>query len=376
MHFAPTDEQRQIQDSVARFVEKEYTFDARQKIAESEEGWSRENWATFAELGLLGFPFAEELGGFGGSMIDAGLIMEGFGKGVVVEPYVPTVVLGGTAMALAGRADMIEQIGAGAVQMALAYAEPQARYNLADVSLRAEKQGGGFVLSGHKCVVHNGDAADWLVISARTAGGQRDADGISLFLVPGDAGGISRRGYPTVDGGRAAEITFDGVKVGSEALLGEADAGLPMLEAVVDAGIAAICCEAAGIMEHIVATTQEYLKTREQFGVPLGKFQVLQHRMADMFADHQEAKSIAYLAAVCVAGGDPKERARAAAAAKNFIGRAGRRVGQDSIQMHGGMGMTWEMPVTSYFKRLTMIDTQFGDTDHHRTRLADIVLAA
>ena len=371
MHFAFTDEQKLLADSVARFVAKDYPFEARRKLAAGEEGWSRAIWRNLAELGWLAAPFAENLGGLGGGPVEAAIVMEGFGKGLVLEPYIPTVVLGGALLAASGRHDLMRALVAGELQVSLAWVEPRARFDLAHVETRAARTNGGFALSGRKGVAFNAAAADWIVVPARTAGGAKEKQGITLFLVPKDAKGLTLRPYRTVDGLRAAEVTLDGVVLGGpDGVLGEVDWGHPPLEAAIDRGIAAVCAEAAGIMAQIVATTREYLKTRKQFGVPLASFQVLQHRAVDMYVLAEQASGMAYRAAVLADAREPAERARAVSAAKAWIGKAGRRVGQEAIQMHGGMGMTEELPVSHYFKRLTMIDTLFGDHRFHRRRFA------
>jgi alkylation response protein AidB-like acyl-CoA dehydrogenase len=372
MHFVLTDEQRMLQESVDRFVERDYDFEHRRALTATDQGFSDEHWKTFAELGWLGVPFPEEQGGYGGGLVEAGLILEGLGRGLVVEPYLWTVVVGGGLLSLAGRDDLLAEVVAGDLQLAFGFAEPQSRFDLADVTTRADEDGGGFKLAGHKAVVFNAPAAGRIIVPARTGGGQREAAGISLFLVDPSADGVSLRGYPTVDGLRAAEVALDGVSVGADAMLGDEGAALPWIETVVDRATAAVCCEAAGIMQTMVASTQEYLKTRNQFGVPLAKFQVLQHRMAELFIHKEQAQSMAYMAVVRAGQDDATVRARSASAAKTFIGDKGRAVGQESIQMHGGMGVTDEMPISHYFKRLTMIDTLFGNADFHRRRFAEL----
>lgn len=375
MPFALTDEQKLLQESVDRFVERDYDFETRTKVAESEAGWSEKAWATFAELGWLGVPFSEEQGGYGGGPVEAGLIMEGLGKGLAVEPYLWTVVLGGGLLARAGRTDLLEEVIGGGLQLATGLAEPKARYALNDVSTKAEQSGDGWSLSGHKAVVFNAPSADHLIIAARTSGGQTDRQGITLFLVPADADGLDLRAYPTMDGSRAAEVTLGGVTVGAEAVLGDVDNGLALLEPAIDGATATLCCEAAGVMQTLVSQTQEYIKTRKQFGVPLSAFQVLQHRMAEMFIHKEQTQSMAYMAVVQAAAGDGLDAAKAASAAKAYAGEKGRIVGQEAIQMHGGMGMTREMPVSAYFMRITMIDTLFGDVDHHLDRFGDLSAA-
>lgn len=370
MQFAFTDEQKLLAESVARFVTKDYAFESRRKVMAGDEGWGRDTWNKFAELGWLAAPFTEEQGGLGGGPVEAAIVMEGFGKGLVLEPYLPTVVLGGGLLAAGGRRDLLAALIEGKLQASLAWVEPKARFDLAHVETRAARTNGGFALSGRKGVAFNAAAADWIIVPARTAGGTNDKQGITLFLVPKGAKGLALRPYRTVDGARAAEVTLDSVTLGPDAVLGEVDWGHPLLEAAIDRGIAAVCAEAAGIMAHIVATTRDYLKTRKQFGVPLASFQVLQHRSVDMYVLAEQAASMAYRAAVLADAREPADRARAVSAAKAWIGKAGRKVGQDAIQMHGGMGMTDEMPVSHYFKRLTMIDTLFGDYRFHRRRFA------
>ncbi len=372
MDFAFTDEQKLLADSVARFVTKDYPFEARRKLMASDEGWSRETWKSLAELGWLAAPFSEAQGGLGGGPVEATIVMEGFGKGLVLEPYLPTVVLGGGLLAAGGRRDMLASLVEGGLQVSLAWVEPKARFDLAQVETRATRKEGGFVLSGRKAVAFNAAAADWIIVPARTAGGATEKQGITLFLVPKGAKGLALRPYRTVDGVRAAEVTLENVTLGPDAVLGEVDWGHPLLEAAIDRGIAAVCAEAAGIMGHVVATTRDYLKTRKQFGVPLASFQVLQHRSVDMYVLSEQATSMAYRAAVLADAREPAERGRAVSAAKAWIGKAGRKVGQEAIQMHGGMGMTDEMPVSHYFKRLTMIDTLFGDYRFHRRRFASL----
>ncbi|MEZ5557195.1 MAG: acyl-CoA dehydrogenase family protein [Pseudomonadales bacterium] len=372
MDFSFSEEQTLLRDSVERFVQNDYAFEARQKIVRQEQGFSSENWKTFAELGWLGVSFPESDGGFGGGAIETMLLMEQFGRGLVVEPYVPTVVLAGGALKIAGSRAQKERwlpgIMDGSVQGALAYAEPQGRFNLADLTTTAKRDGGSWVLNGYKAVVLNGPAADLLVVSARTGGGQRDTGGVSLFLVPASAAGISRRDYPTVDALRASEITFDNVRLDADALLGRQGRGLAVLEQVVDEGILAIGSEAVGCMEVLYKATVEYCKTREQFGQPIGKFQVLQHRMVDMFMEHEQAKSLMYMAAMRMDEGYGPEAQKAVSAFKVQVGKSGRFVGQNAVQLHGGMGMTDELNIGHYFKRLTTVDTLFGNVDFHLKR--------
>jgi pimeloyl-CoA dehydrogenase small subunit len=372
MDFSFSEEQTLLQDSVERFIQNDYAFEARQNNVKDEQGFSGGNWKTFAELGWLGVPFSEADGGFGGSAIESMIMMEQFGKGLVVEPFLPTVVLAGGALKIGGSAAQKEKYLAGfidgSLQGALAYAEPQGRFNLADLTTTAKKQDDGYVLNGYKAVVLNGPAADVLVVSARTSGDQRDPQGVSLFLVPANAQGVSRRDYPTVDALRAAEITLENVKVSADALIGEEGKGLPIIEQVVDEGILAIGSEAVGCMEVLYKDTVEYCKTREQFGQPIGKFQVLQHRMVDMFMEHEQSKSLMYMAAMRLDEGYTAEAQKAVSAFKVQVGKSGRFVGQSAVQLHGGMGMTEELRIGHYFKRLTTVDTLFGNVDFHLKR--------
>jgi len=372
MDFSFSEEQTLLKDSVERFIQNDYPFAKRQKIVKTERGYDPSVWAKFAELGWLGVPFPEGDGGFGGSAVDTMIVMEQLGKGLVVEPYLATVVLAGGALKLAGTAeqkgDLLAGIIDGSRQAAFAFAEPQGRFNPADLVTRAEKDGDGWRLNGYKAVVLNGPSADFLVVSARTAGGQRDPDGVSLFVVPADADGVSRRDYPTVDAFRASEITLEDVRVGPEGLLGEEGDGLPLVEQVLDEGILAVGSEAVGAMEVLYKSTVEYCKTREQFGQPIGKFQVLQHRMVDMFMEHEQSKSLMFMAAMRMDEGYGSEARKAASAFKVQVGKSGRFVGQSAVQLHGGMGMTDELNIGHYFKRLTMIDTLFGNVDFHLKR--------
>ena len=372
MDLSWSSEQQQLRDSVERWVAQSYPFEARRKLIASELGWSRENWRQFAELGWLGAALPEEVGGIGGSALETLIVMEAFGRGLVVEPYLPTIVLGCGLIADAGSKAQKDALLGPAVEgktlLAFAYAEPQSRYEPFNVATKAAKQGGGYMLSGHKCVVINGGEADRLIVSARTDGATRDAGGISLFLVDPKAKGVRLTSYPTLDGGRAAEIMLEGVAVGAADAIGPVGDALPIIERALDRGIAAVAAEATGAMLVLHDTTLDYLKTRKQFGVALSTFQALQHRMVDMFVHCEESKSMALKAALEVGGDDPVARARALSAVKVQIGKAGRAVGQDAIQLHGGMGMTNEYKVGHYFKRLSLIDTLFGDVDYHLER--------
>ncbi len=373
MDFSFSDEQTLLSDSVEKFIQNDYPFEARQKLIRTEPGFSPENWRLFAELGWLGIPFSEADGGFGGSAVDTMILMEQFGKGLIVEPFLASLILAGGALKIAGSRTQKESLLAGLIdgskQAALAFAEPQGRFNLADLTTTtARPDGDGYRLSGYKCVVLNGPAADFFVVSARTRGAQRDEDGVSLFIVPADAPGLSRRDYPTVDAFRASEVAFEDVALGADALLGGLHEGYPVMEQVIDEGILAVGSEAVGCMEVLYKATVEYCKTREQFGQPIGKFQVLQHRMVDMFMEHEQSKSLMYMAAMRMDEGYDDEAKKAVSAFKVQVGKSGRFVGQGAVQLHGGMGMTDELNVGHYFKRLTMIDTLFGNVDFHLKR--------
>lgn len=377
MDFSFSEEQSLLQDSIQRFIQKSYTFEERQKLIQTEEGFSRDNWATFAELGWLGLPFTEEDGGFGGTPVDTMIMLEEFGKGLVVEPYVPTVVMAGTAIAEGASAELKEnvlaEIIAGSKLAALAFVEPQARFNLADVTTTAISKDGGYIIDGFKGVVLGGPSADVLVVPARTDGEQKDEAGITLFLVDAESDGVSRRNYPTIDGLRASEITFENVSVAATSIIGEFGGGLAILEKSVDYAILAVGAEAVGAMEVLYKTTVEYCKVREQFGQPIGKFQVLQHRMVDMFIEHEQSKSLLYMAAMRLDEGYSPAARKAVSALKVQIGKGGKFVGQNAVQLHGGMGMTDELNVGHYFKRLTAIETLFGNVDYHLKKYASIV---
>ena len=375
MDFSLTDEQKLLKESAERFIERDYSFAARQKLAAGELGFSRENWATFAGLGWLAVALPEAHGGLGGSLLDVAVIMEAFGRGLVVEPYVPAVVLGGGLVALAGdeaqKDALLPPLAEGRLMLALAHGEPQSRFDLADVEATAKEATGGhggYVLDGRKRVVFNAAAADKIIVSARTSGAARDRDGITLFLVDRQGDGLSLRPYATQDGRRAAEVGLAGVRVGGGDVLGAIGGGLPLVERVVDDAIVAVAAEAVGAMDALIAATGDYLKTRQQFGVPIGDFQVLQHRLVDMFMACELSRALAYRVAASQGDADARARGRAASALKVQIGKAGKLVGQQAVQLHGGMGMTDELAVGHYFKRLTMIGALYGDTDYHLGR--------
>ncbi|MEC7078560.1 MAG: acyl-CoA dehydrogenase family protein [Pseudomonadota bacterium] len=372
MDFSFTEEQTLLQESVSRFMQNDYGFEARQKNASTEQGFSAENWQTFAELGWLGVPFSEADGGFGGGAIETALMSEQFGRGLLIEPFLATVILAGGAIKHGGSEEQKSQylpgIIDGSKHAALAFVEPQARFNIADITTTATADGDGYVLNGYKAVVLNGPQADFLVVSARTSGEQRDEDGVSLFVMDAATAGISRRDYPTVDAFRASEITFENVKIGADSLVGEAGKGLPILQQAIDDGVLSVGAEAVGCMEVLYKDTVEYCKQREQFGQPIGKFQVLQHRMVDMFMEHEQSKSLMFMAAMRMAEGYGAEAQKAVSAFKVQVGKSGKFVGQNAVQLHGGMGMTEELNIGHYFKRLTIIDTLFGNVDFHLQR--------
>jgi pimeloyl-CoA dehydrogenase small subunit len=376
MDFAFTDEQRLLKESLERLLTDRYGFEARQGFMDGPTGWSRKLWRNYAELGLLGLPFEEQHGGIGGGPVETMIVMEAFGRALALEPFFATVVLAGGLLRLgagdAMRAALVPKIARGELLLAFAHAERQSRYDLADIAAAARRDGGDYVLDGAKSLVIHGDCADKLIVSARLAGARRDRDGLGLFVVDADAAGVSRRAYPTVDGLRAAELTFSGVRVGADHILGEPGKAFPLIAQAVDAAIAALAAEAVGAMAAVHEMTVEYVKTRRQFGVPIGSFQVLQHRAAEMLIALEQARSMAFYATMMAEEPDPTERHRAIAAAKVQIGRSGRFVGQQAIQLHGGIGMTMEYKAGHYFKRLTAIDALFGDADHHLATLAGL----
>ncbi len=372
MNFELSEEQQMLVDSVSKFLQNDYDFETRRKVAASELGYSADNWKTFAELGWLSVPFAEENGGFGGSAVDVMLMMEAFGKALITEPFIPTVILGGRLVELLGSAEQKEALLAsviqGEVQLALAYDEPGARGNPACVAATAEQSGDAYSINGEKVVVLNGHAADKLLVTARTGGGLTDQDGVSVFVVDAKDPGVEVIAYPSMEGGRAANIVLKGAK---GELLGEAGQALAAVETVLDEAVIAMGSEAVGAMEVLYKTTVEYCKTRKQFGMPIGKFQVLQHRMVEMFMAHELTQSSMYMAGLRnLEGGDVAKKA--ASAFKVQVGKAGRYIGQQAVQLHGGMGMTEELDVGFYFKRLTAIDALLGNTDYHLNRYATV----
>jgi pimeloyl-CoA dehydrogenase small subunit len=375
MDFELSDDQRLLQDSITRLLGDRYAFEQRKGYVKAPEGFSAAMWSQYAELGLLGLPFAEDYGGFGGGAQEIMLVMQAFGRALILEPYLATVVLGGTALKVAGsdaqKAELLPAIAEGRMKLAFAHSERQARYDLTDVVTTAKRGAGGWVLDGAKSVVVHGEAADRLVLSARTSGDRHDADGITLFLVDTTASGLARRGYATRDEQRAADVALSGVAVSNADVLGEVGNGLAIVERIVEAGIAATAAEAVGAMEAMHSMTLEYSKTREQFGKPIGSYQVVQHRLADMFMTMEQGRSMAMLATMMVEQPDDDERARKIAQAKVGVGQAARYVAQSAIQMHGGIGMTEEYAVGHYFRRCMVIERLFGDPAYYLQKLAE-----
>jgi alkylation response protein AidB-like acyl-CoA dehydrogenase len=371
MNFEFTEEQIMLRDSVARFIQDGYSFDARKEIARSEAAMSRDNWNTFAELGWLSIPFAEEHGGFGGGPVDVMLVMEQLGKGLVLEPYLATVLLFGGLLQKGGSAQLqaqyIPKIIDGSCLGAFAYLERQSRYELADVATTATAGDGGYRIDGEKVVVFNGANADQLIVSARTSGEQSDESGISLFLVPADAAGIEKLEYRMMDGQLVANLVFTGVQVPAANLVGEPDQGFALMNAVIMEATMALGAEAVGIMELLNAKTLEYTKTRKQFGVAIGSFQALQHRMVETFMAYEQTKSLLYRA-VCAFTDEKEDAATAVHALKVMVDRAGKLVFGEAIQLHGGMGLTDELDIGHFAKRLMMINTTFGNGDYHQAQ--------
>ena len=380
MNFDLTEEQQMLNDSLRRFVTNEYDFDKRGQVIESGKGTDPVTWAALAEMGLLGFTFPEDYDGLGGNAIDTMVVMENFGRGLVVEPYLATVVLAGGLIRDQGteaqKAEILPAIASGERLLAFAHSEAGARYNLSQVGTRAEADGDQYRISGAKTAVLSGGQAQQLIVSARTSGARGDEQGLSLFLVDTTAEGLTINDFATHDGHRTAEIQFSEVAVDASRLVGTLDHAFPAIEKAVDLGIAALCAEAVGAMEAMNATTLDYIKTRKQFGVAIGKFQVLQHRMADMFIQTEQAKSMAILAATEADSSQRIQRREALSMAKTLVGQAARYVAQEGVQLHGGMGVTEEMFAAHLFKRLTLINLLFGDADHHLAQVSDGLLAA
>jgi pimeloyl-CoA dehydrogenase small subunit len=376
MDFELSAEQEQLRHNVARLMRERYGFEARKAYQANPQGWSEALWRDYAEMGLLGAPFSEADGGFGGGAIETMIVMEEFGKALALEPYLQTVVLCGALVKRGAnaerRAELIGAVAAGELRLSFAHTEKQSGFDLSDVALSAVKDGGGgFVLNGEKSLVGQGDSADKFIVSARLKGTRRDREGVGLFIVDAGAPGVTRRGYPTQDGQRAAEVAFADARVAPHDVLGAPDDAMPIIERAVDETIAALSAEAVGAMSEALTMTVEYLKTRKQFGVTIGSFQALQHRAADMTVALEQARSMMYLATMMADEDDADERAKAMSAAKTQIGRSAKFIGQQAVQLHGGIGMTYEYKLGHLFKRLAMIDAAYGDADVHVRRLAE-----
>ena len=379
MNFDYTEEQQMVRDSIARFVQDDYDWDTRRAIVDGDEGMSRDNWNTFAELGWLSIPFSEADGGFGGNIVDLSVVMEEMGKGLVVEPFFPTVILFGGLVARAGdeaqRGAVLENLISGQTLGAFAYVERQSRFEISDCKTTATASDGGFTLNGEKVVVFNGEHADQLVVLARTAGEQFDRDGLSLFLVDANAAGVSKVAYPMMDAQRVANISFDNVQLSSDALLGTEGGAMDVVDQVVREALIALAAEAVGIMGTLNAKTLEYTKTREQFGTAIGSFQALQHRMVDTMMAYEQAKSLLFKA-LCEYKIDPESADTTIHALKVLIDRNSKLIYGEAIQMHGGMGITDELDIGHYAKRLMMINATFGDGTFHRSEFIEQAYAA
>jgi len=375
MDFSLTEEQTMLADSVSRFIANDYDFESRMKIAESDDNFSAEKWQTFAELGWTAVPFAEEDGGLGGGPVELMLMMEQFGRGLVIEPFLANIVLAGGVLRRAGNAEQkagwLSAIIEGNLQAALAFGEPQARFELADIATTATADGDHFTLNGRKAFVLNGGSAELIIVPARTSGAQNDTSGITLLAVPADSEGLSRRCYKTVDAHAAAEITLSDVRVPATSVIADVDSGYAILEAVIDEATLAVCAEGIGIMRTMHDKTVEYSKNRVQFGVPIGSFQALQHRMVDTLIACEQGQSLLLWTALLNTEGSADAR-QAISALKYQMGTAGRHVGQEAVQIHGGMGVTWELDIAHYFKRLSAIGILFGNADFHLDRFVEL----
>ena len=375
MDFNFNEEQTLIQGQVAQFIQRDYEWEKRQNLISSELGFSEKNWKIFAELGWLGISLSEESGGFGGTALESMIIMEEFGKGLVVEPFLETIILCSGLIDSCGtdeqKGEILGQVVAGNMHLALGFTEPQSRFNLADVTTEAKLKDGNYVVNGFKSVVMNGPNANKFIISTRTSGKQTDKDGISLLVVDANQDGVSLRNYPTVDDRRASELTLENVIVPASCLLGSENQGFKLIEDAIDNATLGICAEAVGAMEVLYKTTVEYTKTREQFGQPIGKFQVLQHRMVDMFMEYEQSKSLLYMATIKNVEGS-QDAKKSISGLKYQVGKAAKFIGQQAVQLHGGMGVTDELNVGHFFKRLTTIISIFGNTDYHLKRYSQL----
>jgi hypothetical protein len=374
MNFSLSEEQMMLQDSIEKFIENDYNFETRQEIAASDAGFSPDVWRIFAELGWTAVPFSEDDGGFDGGAIELMVMMQLFGRGLVVEPYLANIVLAGGILRRTATPEQkqkwLHPIIAGELQATLAFVEPQGRYAIANIATVAAINGDAWRLNGRKGLVLNGGNAQLYIVPARSGGAQSDQDGITLFAVPADSDGITRHAYATVDGQQAAEVAFENVRVDAGAVLGEVGGGFAALDAVIDEATLAVCAEAVGIMQVLRNKTLEYSKNRVQFGVPIGSFQALQHRMVDMLTDCEQSISLLLWATIVNASGSADAK-RAISAIKYQVGTAGQKVGQEAVQIHGGMGVSWELDIAHYFKRLTVICQMFGNSDWHLDKLAN-----
>ncbi|MEM1433411.1 MAG: acyl-CoA dehydrogenase family protein [Pseudomonadota bacterium] len=373
MNFDLSEEQQLIQDSVSRFINDNYSLEQREVLVKSKAGFSSEHWQQMAELGWLGLPFSEDQGGFGGNQVDTMIVMEQFGKGLVCEPYLSAIVLGGGALKYATNqqlaAEWLPSVIEGSKRLALAYAEVQSRFDLNDVATHARPEGDDYVVNGQKSMIQNGEGADAYVVSVRLSGSHADSTGIGLLLIPADADGLKANHFPTVDGLRATELEFKDVRVPMSQLLVSGDRGFQMLTKIAADGILALSAEAVGAMEMLYKDTVAYTQEREQFGHPLADFQALQHRMVDMFMEYEQCKSLLYRATLEIAE-DNEDAARTVHALKYLIGKTAIFIGESAVQLHGGMGVTEELRVGHYFKRLLVLDAQFGNSDHHLQQFA------
>jgi alkylation response protein AidB-like acyl-CoA dehydrogenase len=376
MDFSLSDEQSALKETLIKFVDRDYTFDERWKVIRSPKGWSREHWNQLAEIGIMALPIAEADGGLGGVGVDTMVVMEQIGRGLLLEPYLGCAVLPAALIKAAGtseqRTALSEKLATGEMLYAFAHTEPGQRYEQAAVSIAATASGAGYVLNGKKISVLGGDCADTLIVSAKVVG---DA-GASLFVLPSNAAGVTRHGYPMQDAQRGADIEFANVTVAADALLGARGKAQAAIDHALDVACAALCAEAVGVMIELQRQTVEYLKTRKQFGRAIGMNQALQHRAVDMLMHVEMSRSMALEAAVAVDNPNAAARAKAVSAAKTIIGQACRFVGQNAVQLHGGIGVTHELAASHYFKRLTMINVTFGDSDWHLARYGDTLLAA
>ena len=375
MHFELTEEQTLLENMVTAFVRDDYNWETREKIVKTEEGWKPENWSKFAELGLLSVPFPEDHGGLGGTAVDSMVVMEQFGKGLVVEPFMPSILLSGNLISkLANESqanEIIPKIIEGESRYVFAYAEPQSRFDLSDVKSSATKDGDEYTLNGFKSVVFGASMATHIIIAARTSGDQRSEDGITLFLADIKSNGITLQTYPTIDEYRASEVVIENLKISSDMVLGEVDKAYPVVEEVIDLATIAACSEAVGVLQVLKDSTIDYCKQRKQFGQPISKNQAIQHKLVDMMIEYEQAKSILY-AAVTADLSNADERKKAVSGAKARIGQSIKFVGESAIQLHGGMGMVDEYMISHYFKRATMLGVLFGNVDFHMKRFVGL----